>query len=125
MAEPPASSSAQRGGSFLRILPVSTVPARLPSRHAEAGVADCGATEAVRRPGIRGAETTAGPQVRPLGVEDTGIPQRRTTLGDEAVCPGLVEQQQTPPAAHPGAPVCRALPLGTSPERKVKTPVST
>lgn len=56
-------------------------------------------------------------------MEDTGIPQRRTTLGDEAACPGLVgAAANNSPAAHPGsAPVRRALPRTPVPGR-AKTP---
>lgn len=50
-------------------------------------------------------------------MEDTRIPQRRTTLGDEAVCPGLVgAAANNSPAAHPGsAPCVQSSAPGTSP----------
>lgn len=49
-------------------------------------------------------------------MEDTGIPQRRTTPGDEGVCPGLVgAAADNSPTAHPASTLCvQSSALGTS-----------
>ena len=71
------------------------------------------ASEAVKR--YLGVETTAGPQVRPLGWKTQGS-RRGERHGDKGMCPGLVGAAATKsPIEHPASALCvQSSALGAS-----------